>query len=115
MNRLLLLTAFILLISCQSKQNTPDSLLGYLPNNAVMVLKSSAFKSLHDYSNQQDAAMAAATLLPAFFEELNQMAPNTAGQLSFHPEGKGQLIPLLISQQKPVNSDSVSFDTLQYN
>ena len=115
MNRLLLLTACILLIGCQPKQNTPDSLLGYLPNNAVMVLKSSAFNSLHDYSNQQDAAMAAATLLPAFFEELNQIAPNTAGQLSFHPKGKGQLIPLLISQQKPVHSDTVSFDTLQYN
>jgi hypothetical protein len=59
--------------------------------------------------------MAAATLLPEFFEELNQIAPNTVGQLSFHPEGKGQLIPLLISQQKPVYSDSVTVDTLQYN
>ena len=115
MNRLLLLTACILLIGCQSKQNTTDSLLGYLPNNAVVVLKSSSFKSLHDYSNQQDAAMAAATLLPEFFEELNQIAPNTAGQLSFHPEGKGQLIPLLISHQKPVYSDSVAVDTLRYN
>ena len=115
MNRLLLLTACILLIGCQSKQNTTDSLLGYLPNNAVVVLKSSSFKSLHDYSNQQDAAMAAATLLPELFEELNHIAPNTAGQLSFHPEGKGQLIPLLISQQKPVYSDSVAVDTLRYN
>ena len=115
MNRLLLIAACILLIGCQSKQNTTDSLLRYLPNNAVVVLKSSSFKSLHDYSNQQDAAMAAATLLPEFFEELNQIAPNTAGQLSFHPEGKGQLIPLLISQQKPVYGDSVAVDTLRYN
>lgn len=115
MNRLLLFTACILLLGCQSKQNTTESLLGYLPNNAVVVLKSSSFKSLHDYSNQQDAAMAAARLLPKFFEKLNHIAPNTAGQLSFHPEGKGQLIPLLISQQKPFYSDSVTVDTLQYN
>ena len=115
MNRLLLLAVCILLIGCQSKQNTTDSLLNYLPNNAVVVLKSSSFKSLHDYRNQHDAATAAATLLPDFFEELSQIGPNTAGQLSFHPEGKDQLIPLLISLQKPVYSDSVSVDTLQYN
>ena len=115
MNRLLLFAICALLIGCQSKQNTTGSLLDYLPNNAVVVLKSSSFTSLHKYSNQQDAAMAAATLLPEFFEELNQIAPNTSGQLSFHPEGKGQLIPLLISPQQPVYTDSVAVDTLQYN
>jgi type IV pilus biogenesis protein CpaD/CtpE len=77
MNRLLLFAICALLIGCQSKQNTTGSLLDYLPNNAVVVLKSSSFTSLHKYSNQQDAAMAAATLLPEFFEELNQIAPNT--------------------------------------
>ena len=75
MNRLLLLAVCILLIGCQSKQNTTDSLLNYLPNNAVVVLKSSSFKSLHDYRNQHDAATAAAMLLPDLFEELSQIGP----------------------------------------
>ena len=87
MYRLLLLTTFIIVIGCQSKQKTTVSLLDYLPNNAVVVLKSSSFNSLHDYSNQHEAAMAAATLLPELFNELNQRAPNTTGQLSFHREG----------------------------
>ena len=115
MYRLLLLTTFIIVIGCQSKQKTTVSLLDYLPNNAVVVLKSSSFNSLHDYSNQHEAAMAAATLLPELFKELNQIAPNTTGQLSFHREGKGQLVPLLITNQKPVYSDSVAVDTLRYN
>ena len=115
MNRLLLIVICALLVGCQSKQDKTDSLLDYLPNNAVVVLKSNSFTSLHAYSNQQEAAVAAASLLPEFFEELNQIAPNSAGQLSYHPEGKGKLIPLLISQQKPVYRDSVAVDTLQYN
>lgn len=115
MKRLMLLLASILLVACQSKQTTTASHLDYLPNNAVLVLKSSSFSALHDFRDQHDAATAVATVFPQFFEQLNEIAPNTAGQLSFHPEGKGSLIPLLVSHQKPDFKDTVSVDTLQYN
>lgn len=114
MNRVLLLFLCIILATCQQEQKTVNSLLAYLPNNAVVVLKSSSFSGLKTYSNQHVATKALTEIFPDFFSIIESASPNMSGQLSFHPEGKDKLSYLWISPQKPFLVDSVGVDTLSY-
>lgn len=114
MNRLLLLVLCIIVAACQQQQRHSTSLLDYLPNNAVVVVKSESFGSMQSYATQNSAAAALAKLFPAFFAQIDAVAENTSGQLSFHPEGKDKLSYLWITHQKPPQLDSIVADTLNY-
>jgi len=114
MKRLLLFGLCICLSACQQKQTSPDSLLSYLPNNALLVAKSSAFESLQKYDNQHVAATSLTAIFPDFFGQISELKQNTSGQLSFHPEGKDGLSHMWITHQKPALVDSVLADTLSY-
>ncbi len=114
MNRLLLLGICMVFYACQQKQTPSASLLSYLPNNALLVVKSESFKELQNFESKHIAAKSLTTVFPDFFAQLNQVAQNTSGQLSFHPEGKDRLSPLWITRQRLIKSDSVLADTLNY-
>lgn len=115
MKRWLLLGLCVVFSACQQKQKTIHSLLDYLPNNALLVVKSSSFNSLREYTKQHQAARAIGVVFPSFFEQLDKLPANTNGQLSYHPEGKDRLSYLWITYQKPFFADSVAADTLTYD
>lgn len=114
MKRLLLLTICILFSACQQKQTSSKSLLSYLPNNALVVIKSESFESMQEINDEHIAAKSLTSIFPEFFTQINALEQNTSGQLSFHPEGKNQLSHLWITHQKPTQIDSVFADTLTY-
>ncbi len=114
MNRVLLLVLCIVIVACQQEQKTTESLIKYMPNNAVLVLKSSSFSALKTYTNQHVATDALTKIFPDFFSIIEGASPNMSGQISFHPEGKDKLSYLWISPQKPILVDTVSADTLNY-
>ena len=100
--------------ACQQQQTASTSLLNYLPNNALVVVKSESFASMQTHANAHVAATAIANVFPSFFSQLDAVAENTSGQLSFHPEGKDKLSYLWITHQKPPRIDSIVADTLTY-
>ena len=114
MKRLLLLALCLSIGACQQQPNNSASLLDYLPNNAVVVVKSESFGSMKSYATQHTAAAALAKVFPDFFAQMDAVAENTSGQLSFHPEGKDNLSYLWITHQKPQQLDSTAADTLNY-
>jgi len=114
MKRLLLLAMCIFLSACQQKQTTSDSLLSYLPNNALLIVKSESFESLQEIESKHTAAKSLTPIFPEFFTQINALEQETSGQLSFHPEGKDNLSHLWITHQKPTLIDSILADTLIY-
>lgn len=114
MKRLLLLAMCIFLSACQQKQTSSTSLLSYLPNNALLVVKSESFESLQEIESKHIAAKSFTAIFPEFFAQINPLEQKTSGQLSFHPEGKDNLSHLWITHQKPALIDSILADTLTY-
>jgi hypothetical protein len=110
----MLLMLCLIVGACQQQQTASTSLLNYLPNNALVVVKSESFASMQTHANAHVAATAIANVFPSFFSQLDAVAENTSGQLSFHPEGKDKLSYLWITHQKPPRMDSIVADTLTY-